>query len=47
MTTTALAGPPPPGSPIGAYRLKEAKSASPVKPGDSVKIIFDDSSRMQ
>ncbi len=42
-----IGGPPPLGSPIAIYRLKDAKGASPVKPGDSVKITFDDSSRMK
>ena len=40
-------GPPPPGSPIAIYRLKDAAAASPVKPGEGVKITFDDSTRMQ
>lgn len=42
-----VGGPPPPGSPIGVYRLKDAKGASPVKPGDRVKVTFDDTTRMQ
>lgn len=41
-----IGGPPPPGSPIGMYRTKESTTASPVKPGDSVKLTFDDTTRM-
>ena len=40
-------GPPPPGTPVAAYRIKDAKTSSPVKPGESIKISFDDSTRMQ
>ncbi len=40
-------GPPPPGTPAAIYRIKDVKLPSPVKPGDSIKITFDDSIRMQ
>lgn len=46
-TYDGTAGPPPAGSPIGIYQLKDAKGASPVKHGQRVKIVFDDSSRMK
>lgn len=40
-------GPPPPGTPVAVYMIKDAKTPSPVKPGDRITITFDDSVRME
>jgi hypothetical protein len=35
-------GPPPNGLPVGMYSV-DKKAASPIKPGQKVAIVFDDS----
>lgn len=40
-------GPPPPGMPVAAYAIKDAKGPSPVKVGEGIAITFDDTIRMQ